>query len=187
MPGAIQEWNGRRRIRLATGGVQDMLCTKLCGYCYSDAHRGYLTAVTVRKHKCLEKNCPRFEAFKNSPAYKSLCLNNKFKQDMKLLANAEKAEWKQYLEDVVIIAQQLVNTYGTGLKIIGVRDYADKSCSVLYASMNEFDDTAMYKWLSKKLNQITPARFKTTLARGRIGKNRRLAMANENLSKCRID
>ena len=33
------------------------------GYCHCDAHVGYVTVELMKKHQCLEKNCPFLEKF----------------------------------------------------------------------------------------------------------------------------
>lgn len=57
---------------------------KPCGYCHYVQHRGFISHDLLKSHECMEKNCPHFSKYCDSPLfvdrrYKSL--EKKLKKD----------------------------------------------------------------------------------------------------------
>lgn len=44
--------------------------TKICGYCHSKVHKGYLSVKMLKKHKCLQKQCPMLERYEDHSYWK---------------------------------------------------------------------------------------------------------------------
>lgn len=73
----------------------------MAGYCWSQAHQGFLTVELIRKHKCLQKECRCFEKIESHPYWEDKKKNQKKHKIGSAIKSAYlkgKISYKQYDE-----------------------------------------------------------------------------------------
>lgn len=65
--------------------------SRICGYCHSKMHKGYLSVKRLKSHKCLQKQCPMLEKFEEHPYWQERARIKAKKKAKKETKNAGKS------------------------------------------------------------------------------------------------
>ena len=110
---------------------------KRVGYCWSELHRGYLTAKLLKEHQCCEKNCKHFQKYEQSQYWKQKEKHKEIKKQAKAKAKQEKQTTEQILKQIRELTEDDDNFYAVGIE----RDkngYIIRYISFDYLYMSEY-------------------------------------------------
>lgn len=155
-------------VRLITGTYMEY--GNIVGYCTCDTHRGYLSKVLLRNHKCIEKGCPFLtkhnEEYWGQRTYREQKrinekTQNKQKKAIKKEQNQQEQEFLNYCK---MTAQRLASELGFDMIITRVSRNNDNklNCDYIihYVSNRKFDDFKLYFSLAKCLSKSFKKTFR---------------------------
>ena len=157
-----------KHVKLLTKQYTDY--DNVVGYCHCDTHRGYINKNILRKHNCLEKQCPFFkkhndEYWNTREATEQSQHNKKQRIKMKKALEKERQKFEQrFFDQCKQIAQQIADDYQYDIIItrVAFNNNASLHCDYLinYVSDKKFDDFKMYFPLTSLLSREFQKSFK---------------------------
>lgn len=117
---------------LITGAWAQRTDKRLVGRCHSRIHPGFLTKEHMKKHGCLEKQCPGFERLPDAPYWVA---QHKLQQDRqaararkeeaKASRQAQRKQTQALLDEITDYTEWLIWIYDFPLEITGVIQYRE--------------------------------------------------------------
>ena len=144
--------------RLLTNRIIYTVQKNIVGYCRYNLHRGKLNVKLLREHKCLEKQCPFFDKYEESPYWDKVARAKEKKAQRKREKAAQKQREREeaaFFEELKILFQSYADEAGYTMQIVRVHGF-QAYIYVYYVSENNFADGNRFKRFLKSAHFFFP-------------------------------
>ena len=144
--------------RLLTNRIIYTVQKNIVGYCRYNLHRGKLNVKLLREHKCLEKQCPFFDRYEESPYWDKVARAKEEKARRKREKAAKKQREREeaaFFEELKILFQSYADEAGYTMQIVRVHGF-QAYIYVYFVSENTFADGKCYKRFLKSAHFFFP-------------------------------
>lgn len=151
------------KVKLISGRVEDTMLNSLVGFCYCNAHKGYITKNLLKKHECIEKQCPFLRKFEDYPYWIELQQKKEKKEQIKAERKLASLEEKRVLDRLAFmrdIAQEIAAHYHFPIYITSITPDKKYDYVVNYVSDSQYNDWHKYLLLALKLNKCFDSTFR---------------------------
>lgn len=143
------------------GRVRYLRRKKIVGCCHNKIHPGKLTKPVLYAHECLEKKCPYFEKYDESPFWAACEKRRRAREEVKRRQKKEKARLQAEeasLGRMRDALQRYADASGAAIDVVRVVRLSRHAYRAFYVSDDPFPDWDSFSCILEAIEKAYPSR-----------------------------